>query len=174
VRFTLRDFRPADADAVNRVALAAFAEFRDEYADWPTHADRLARAAELAAVGETIVACGERDGGPELVVGVVTYLGPHPPGVPRSTPEWAAIRLLAVDPAFRGRGLGRALTEECLRRARRDGASVVALHTSPIMRVALPMYLRMGFELVYQVPEGRGEGYGVYAKRLTSESTPSP
>ena len=53
--------------------------------------------------------------------------------------------MLVIDPGARGRGLGRLLTEECVRRARRDGAPTVALHTSPIMEVALPMYLRMGF-----------------------------
>jgi ribosomal protein S18 acetylase RimI-like enzyme len=58
----------------------------------------------------------------------------------------------------RGHGLGRALTEECIRRALRDWAPIIALHTTAIMTVALPMYLRMGFRLqgkappIYRVP----------------------
>jgi len=32
---TLRDFRPADAPQVNRVALAAFDQFKMHYSDWP-------------------------------------------------------------------------------------------------------------------------------------------
>ena len=172
MRFTLRDFRPEDAAAVNRVALAAFGEFREHYADWDGAAEHLARAAELAGVGDVVVACAESrpetglETVVEAVVGVVTYLGPQSRGTRSATPEWAAIRMLAVDPAYRGWGIGRALTEECLRRARRDGAAVVALHTSALMRVALPMYIRMGFELFYQVPPGRGEPYGVYTKWL--------
>jgi len=53
-------------------------------------------------------------------------------------------------------------------RAERDGAPVIALHTSPIMTVALPMYRRMGFELYYDVPRERGaDPIGVGVKWLT-------
>jgi ribosomal protein S18 acetylase RimI-like enzyme len=74
--------------------------------------------------------------------------------------------MLVVDPAQRGKGVGRALTDECLRRARRDGASVIALHTSPIMTVALSMYLRMGFERLRDAPPIYGVPYAVYLKAL--------
>jgi ribosomal protein S18 acetylase RimI-like enzyme len=74
--------------------------------------------------------------------------------------------MLVVEPAFRGRGIGRALTEACVGRARRDGAPVVALHTTPIMTVALPMYRRMGFEPESEAPPIHGVPYGVYVKRL--------
>ena len=74
--------------------------------------------------------------------------------------------MLVVDPAYRGHGVGRALTNACIRRAERDGASRVALHTSPIMEVALAMYRRMGFERVRAVPPIHGVPYDVYVKRL--------
>jgi len=74
--------------------------------------------------------------------------------------------MLVVEPAFRGRGIGRALTEECIQRAIRDDASLIALHTSPLMRVALPMYLRMGFTLVNEVPPFRGVPYAIYTRPL--------
>jgi predicted N-acetyltransferase YhbS len=59
---------------------------------------------------------------------------------------WAGIRLLGVVPEARGQGIGRALTEECLDRARRHGTSVIGLHTNDWMRVARGMYERMGFQ----------------------------
>ena len=59
--------------------------------------------------------------------------------------EWASIRLLAVLPNGRGTGLGRVLTEECLRRARDLSAPVMGLHTTRVMAVAQAMYERMGF-----------------------------
>ncbi len=74
--------------------------------------------------------------------------------------------MLVVDPACRGNGIGRALTDECLARARRDGAKVMALHTSPIMTVALPMYLRMGFAWLRAAPPIFGVDYAVYTKAL--------
>jgi ribosomal protein S18 acetylase RimI-like enzyme len=60
--------------------------------------------------------------------------------------------MLSIDPAFRSRRIGRTLTEECLRRAARDSTREVALHTSEIMKVALPMYLRMGFAFWSDAP----------------------
>ena len=53
-----------------------------------------------------------------------------------------------------------------MKRARRDGSPVIALHTSPIMAVALPMYLRMGFRLARDAPPIYGVPYAVYLKQL--------
>lgn len=58
---------------------------------------------------------------------------------------WASIRLLGVSPQARGLGIGRALMQECLRRARADGAVTMGLHTTKLMDVARAMYLRLGF-----------------------------
>jgi ribosomal protein S18 acetylase RimI-like enzyme len=67
----------------------------------------------------------------------------------------------------RGLGIGRALTEECISRAGRDGASIIALDTTPIMAVALAMYERMGFEFTATAPTIHGVPYGIYVKRLS-------
>jgi len=45
----------------------------------------------------------------------------------------------------RGRGIGRLLTEACVRRARDEGASRLVLSTRPIMGPALGLYASMGF-----------------------------
>jgi len=58
----------------------------------------------------------------------------------------AGFRLLAVDPRARGMGVGRALTEACIARARAQGVGQVILHTTRAMQVAWEMYERMGFE----------------------------
>ena len=55
------------------------------------------------------------------------------------------LRLLAVASSARGMGVGTALVEECVRRARAMGATVLGLHTSRSMQVAVGMYERMGF-----------------------------
>jgi predicted N-acetyltransferase YhbS len=59
--------------------------------------------------------------------------------------SWPEIRLLAVAEGSRSRGVGQALVEECVRRARRAGAGAVGLHTSRSMRGAIRLYERMGF-----------------------------
>jgi ribosomal protein S18 acetylase RimI-like enzyme len=103
------------------------------------------------------------------IAGSVAYVAPHAPKADFFDPEWAGIRMLVVDPAARGQGIGRALTEECIRRARRDGASVIALHTSPKMEVALAMYLRMGFRLERALEDRFGVPYNLYVLDLTGE-----
>jgi ribosomal protein S18 acetylase RimI-like enzyme len=157
----IRDFVEDDADKVNRLAVDAYAPFAAHYSDWPAMAANLARMSALSATAEIIVA--ETAGS---IVGAVAYV---PPGAPKPAffdAEWPTIRMLAVGPAARGAGIGRALTEECLARARRDRAKLIALHTSPIMTVALPMYLRMGFVRLRDAPTIFGVEYAVYTRVL--------
>ncbi len=157
----LRDYQPADAEAIVHVALAAFAEFEPHYSDWRLFMTHVAKMPELAKTGEIIVV---EDGG--RIVGAVAYVGPKAPKAAFFDPAWPVIRMLVVDPAARGKGIGRQLTEECLRRAERDQSGVIALHTTPIMTVALPMYLRMGFVRVGEAPDILGVPYAVYVKPL--------
>ncbi|WFU28243.1 GNAT family N-acetyltransferase [Bradyrhizobium sp. CB1717] len=157
----LRDYQPADAEAITRVALAAFAEFERHYSDWPLFMTHVAKMPELAKTGEIIVA---EDGG--RIVGAVAYIGAQAPKPEFFDPAWPVIRMLVVDPSARGKGIGRRLTEECLRRAERDQSPAIALHTTPIMTVALPMYLRMGFARIGEAPDILGVPYTVYVKSL--------
>ena len=81
------------------------------------------------------------------LAGTVTF---YPPGQGAWPEEWADIRLVAVHLESRGMGVGRALTEEYISRARTLGAPTIGLHTSSIMAVAMAMYKRMGF---VRIPE---------------------
>jgi ribosomal protein S18 acetylase RimI-like enzyme len=159
---TVRAFETADAATVNRVALAAFAQYEAVYSDWDVLSRGVGSMSALADHAQIIVA--EDDA---RLVGAVAYCPPN--AIPRADlfePEWPIIRMLVVDPAARNRGIGRKLMEECIRRARRDGAALIALHTSPAMQVALNMYLRMGFRPVKQVPDRFGVPYAVYTLDL--------
>ena len=57
----------------------------------------------------------------------------------------AGIRLLAVDGACRGQGVGKALTNFCIEHARRAGKAKIILHTTRIMQAAWAMYEGLGF-----------------------------
>ena len=159
---TIRPFAAADSKAVNALALAAFAQYEGVYSDWEALTRGVGAMAELAGQGEIVVA--EEDGG---IVGAVAYFAPgSSPRAEFFEPEWPIIRMLVVDPAARGRGLGRLLTEQCVTRARRDGAGAIALHTSPAMAAALGLYLKLGFELQRRLPDRFGVPYGVYLMDL--------
>ena len=157
----IRDFASGDSEVVNRLAVAAFTPFAPHYSDWPAMATNLAKMSALAESGEIIIA---EHGG--TIVGAVAYVPPNAPKAAYFDAAWPIIRMLVVDPVSRGKRIGRILTDECLARARRDGAKVIALHTSPIMSVALPMYLRMGFAKLRDAPPILGVDYAVYTKTL--------
>ena len=157
----IRDYENSDAEYLNRIAVAAFDQYRDQYLDWPTMRAGLSKTSALSATGEVIVV--ECQG---QLAASVAYFGPDSPKAAFFDQGWPVIRMLEVDPAFRGKGLGRVLSMECITRARRDLASVIALHTSPIMTIALSMYLRMGFVRVADAPPIFGVEYSVYTKAL--------
>ena len=144
-------------EAAGRVTVAANAEFAPADPDgpfassWARYLVEMADAAARAAKGTLLVAV--EDG---RVVGTVTlYLAP---GSMQWRPDDAMLRLLAVDPAARGRGIGRALFHACLDRARAAGKRRMALHTTEWMATARAMYERAGFR---REPEGDQQLPGV-------------
>jgi ribosomal protein S18 acetylase RimI-like enzyme len=161
LNFVIRDFREGDAYAVNGLALAAFEEFRAAYLDWTAMAASISKMSTLAAVGELIVAEGS-----ETIVGAVTYVPPHKPKATFFDTAWAIVRMLAVNPKYRGQGIGGALMQECVRRAKRDRAEVLALHSSPIMTTALGIYRDMGFVCVGDGTPVFGVPTAVYVMQL--------
>jgi ribosomal protein S18 acetylase RimI-like enzyme len=161
VNFVIREFVESDAAAVNRVAVAAFEEFRTDYSDWTAMVANLSKMSTLAAVGELIVA--ERTG---VIIGAVTYVAPHRPKAVFFDGAWPIVRMLVVDPKCRGEGIGGALMQECVRRAKRDRADVLALHSSPIMTAALAMYRDMGFAYHRHGTPVFGVPTAVYVMRL--------
>jgi ribosomal protein S18 acetylase RimI-like enzyme len=140
--YLIRNASEADYPAVNRLCVEAYREFAPEVgaANWQLMRESLSRAADLSGVGELLLAA-EAD---ELL-GVVVYVPPGNSDGITIPAEWATIRMLAVSPESRGRGIGKALTQACINRARRDGAQAIGLTTGAMMRIALPMYERMGF-----------------------------
>jgi GNAT superfamily N-acetyltransferase len=84
------------------------------------------------------------DGG--RLLGSVTYApGGSPYAETAERADEAGFRMLVVDPAARGRGVGAALVEACVERARQAGAVTLRLSTQPEMTTAHRVYERLGF-----------------------------
>jgi DNA-binding MarR family transcriptional regulator/GNAT superfamily N-acetyltransferase len=62
--------------------------------------------------------------------------------------EVAKLRLLYVDKAARGLGLGKILVEECVRFSKAKGYRQLSLWTNDILDVARKIYVKSGFRLV--------------------------
>jgi ribosomal protein S18 acetylase RimI-like enzyme len=148
---TIRDASEEDFDMVSALLLDAYAQYMpppgkaitgEERAGWEGYRQNIADVWSRAPISSTIVA--ERDGS---LLGSVNYYAPgQADSVADAWPDgWASIRLLGVSPRARDLGVGRALMDECLRRARADEATTMGLHTTIFMDVARKMYLRLGF-----------------------------
>ena len=155
----IREATPDEYEAVGQLTVAAYSEFAERLSDdwWRHYRGDLAQVAERAARGAILVAieAGEMAGAVSYYRGRIDASDDESnPLVPAGA---AHIRALAVDPRWRGKGIGRRLTEACIERARAEGAPAIGLHTTFLMEVAKRMYEAMGFVQVAEHadwPEG--------------------
>lgn len=118
-----------------------------------SYVPELRRAADRAAAGELIVA---RDASGGELLGTVSLFrwDAGPRWAEGASPGDAVMRMLAVSPGARRRGIGRALTLECVRRAREGGCRRLLLNTTPQMVAAQQLYDDLGF---HRDPAGDSE-----------------
>ena len=106
-----------------------------------SYASELADVGRRAGAADVLVAV---EGG--WVLGGVTFVpGPDNPYAEDLREGEVGIRMLAVAPSAQGRGVGRALSVECIDRARARRARRVALHSTPWMQTAHRLYESLGF-----------------------------
>lgn len=98
-------------------------------------------AAARARDADLLVAVDADDG----LLGTVTVCAPGTPWAEVSRPGELELRMLAVAPAARGRGIGELLTRAVLDRAAEGGAHRVVLCSTEHMRTAHRLYARLGF-----------------------------
>jgi GNAT superfamily N-acetyltransferase len=139
----LRDARDTDRDSIRDVTISAYEDYANQWF-WDVFRQYILETLAYIDPAEQIVA--EQDG--HIVGAVLLYPasavfdGPDGEKVHLEHPR---VRLLAVAPAARGHGVGKALMQECIRRARQSGSPAITLHTNDFMQTAVRLYERLGF-----------------------------
>ena len=101
----------------------------------------------------------------DKIVGMA-YLVPHGHPTEIYLKEWCYIRFVSVDPDYEGQGIGRKLTAICIDNAKKNGESVVALHTSEFMNNARHIYESLGFKILKEISPRLGKRYWLYLLNL--------
>jgi ribosomal protein S18 acetylase RimI-like enzyme len=151
----IREADPGELEAVEALVKGAYREFQELVPEegWERW---MASITQAVHSGEGLLMVAEAEG---AIQGAVQFF----PDASRSRQgHWpagaATIRLLAVRPEARGRGLGTLLTQECLRRARTLKISTISLSTGRFMLAAQQIYEKLGFQRApeYDPPQPPG------------------
>lgn len=133
----IRPAAPAEFPAVGDLCVAAYRPF---VAGAGSYVEVLRDVARRASAAEVLVAAA-----PERILGTVTYVPEGGPLGEIAAPGEAEFRMLAVDPAAQGRGVGTALLRRVVAESRRRGKAGVVCSSQPAMRAAHRIYARVGF-----------------------------
>jgi len=129
---------PADLERVGELTVGAY--LSDDLLD-PGHwyVEELRDAGRRAESATVLVAVED-----DRVIGTVTLAAAGSPFAEIAQAQEFEVRMLAVDPAARGRGIGELLMRAAIDRAIGWGAHAVVLTTLPEMAAAQRLYERMG------------------------------
>jgi len=130
--------RPEDFAAIAELTVAVYV---NGGLASPDYASELADVAGRASRAELLVV---RDPAGRVLGSVALVLQGDFGNVTASDDE-AAFRMLVVDPAAQGHGIGELLVVTCLDRARAAGKRRMVLSTDPLMTAAHRLYRRLGF-----------------------------
>jgi len=149
--------------------LTALAYLADGLIDSSHPYTALLRDAHSCARDAILLALADGERGEGAIVGTVTLVPPDSPFAELAQGDDYELRMLAVSPIERGRGIGAKLTRAGMEMALERGARRVVLSTMESMHAAHRLYERLGFQrredldwVVVDTPDGK-------IARLTSE-----
>lgn len=159
--FSVRNARPDEFAEIGRCMVLVYSQLEGfpKESEQPGYYTMLANVGELTKKPETELLVAISDDG--HIAGGVVYFGDMKyygsGGTATSEKNAAGFRLLFVNPSKRGRGIGKLLTEECIRKARESKRAQVVIHTTKAMITAWRMYESMGFRRSQDLDFMQGE-----------------
>lgn len=159
----VRRARSEEYDVLGELTVAAYEEFTGGAEDF--YVERLRDVALRDREAEVWVA-GDEDG---QLLGCVTWCPPGSRWREISTADQGEFRMLAVDRAARGRGVGEALVRLCEDLSSRTGATTMTLSTLESMGAAHRLYERLGYRRAPELDWDPAPGVHLiaYAKELS-------
>ncbi|ALD20141.1 GNAT family N-acetyltransferase [Hymenobacter sp. DG25A] len=148
--YTIRNASPDEFVEIGQLLVEVYAQLEG----FPTPAEQPAYYNLLASIGElthkpgaellVAVTADNQIAGTVLFFGDMQHYGSG--GIATQQPDAAGFRLLAVAPAARGRGIGKLLTEACIRKASEQRRRQLIIHSTKAMQIAWKMYEGLGFQ----------------------------
>ena len=167
--YTVRNAMPGEFEKIGKLMVQVYSQLEGfpKESEQPNYYKMLANIGELTNKPETelLVAVSSDD---KIVGGVVyfsdmRYYGSG--GTATNEQNASGFRLLAVDPLTRGKGIGKLLTNECIRKAKDKKVYQMIIHTTMSMQTAWKMYENLGFKRSEDLDFMQGE-LPVYGFRL--------
>jgi len=139
----IREAHPGEYGDVGDVVAAAYAPFGSPYDQgWNEHLDLVRHVADRARRTVVLAAVEDRRVLGSATIELFDVIGDDDHELP---PGWAVLRMVGVDPEAQGRGIGRALVEDVIRRVRAAGKRTLGLRTMPQLEKAQRLYRSLGF-----------------------------
>lgn len=152
----IRDAREDEREQIAKVMLEAYRQYAFDMPRerWEEYRENIRRSVYGNGPYARLVAelNGEIVGSVQLFLNSEAAYGRSDLGI-----QSPIIRLLAVSPYARRRGIAKQLIREAARRSLELGARTLYLHTSDMMAAAVKLYESLGFERAYEADTTNGE-----------------
>jgi GNAT superfamily N-acetyltransferase len=150
LQYTVRNAKPEEFEEIGKLMVQVYSQLEGfpKETEQPDYYKMLSNIGELTNKPETELLIAVSDDG-KIAGGVVyfsdmKYYGSG--GTATKELNAAGFRLLAVDNLLRGNGIGKLLTNECIRKTKNKKLSQVIIHSTKAMQTAWKMYENMGFK----------------------------
>jgi GNAT superfamily N-acetyltransferase len=149
-QYKIRNAKPGEFEEVGKLMVRVYSQLEGfpKESEQPDYYKMLSNIGELTNNPETellvAVSSDNKIAGGVVYFSDMQYYGSGGTGTKEQNA--AGFRLLAVDPSARGHGIGRLLTNECIRKAKAKKLAQVIIHSTKAMQIAWRMYENLGFK----------------------------
>ncbi len=154
-----------DMEQLRELAISSYGQYQHilTLENWNTFYENLKAKSSYTNILK-IAKCFVCELGNELIG--VAYVVPSGNPTDIFETNWSYIRMVGVNPKYRGNGISKKLTQSCIDFATENGETIIALHTSEFMDAARHIYESIGFKKIKELKPIFGKRYWLYQLKL--------